>query len=245
LNRGILHVFGAGDELYGAAAEEFVRRAGTAVREFGRFRVALSGGSTPRALYARLASGEEPRLPWDSIDFFWSDERHVPPDSQDSNYRMAMEALLSRVPVPSANIYRIAAEDVDARRIAAEYEGRLRTCFGLSASEIPRFDLILLGLGPEGHTASLFPGTEALWEKQKLVAANWVEKLKAYRITFTPPLINNASCVLFLVSGPEKAPALQSVLNGRLEPNRFPAQLIRPRGELLWLVDRYAAHLVA
>lgn len=239
-------------ELSHAAAEEFVRRAEDAVRTRGIFTVALSGGSTPRPMYRLLASDEEAslrdRAPWGRIHVFWSDERHVPPDHPDSNYRAAHEAMLVRLPIPPENLHRIRAEDPDAARAAAAYEQELRTFFfprRMTVEALPRFDLVLLGLGPDGHTASLFPGTDAIREETRFVAAPWVEQLQAHRITLTPPVLNNAGCVVFLVGGEEKAEALQAVLEGAYQPERFPAQLIRPTlGRLLWLVDRAAARLL-
>lgn len=236
-------------ELSHAAAEEFVRQAEDAVRTRGLFAVALSGGSTPKALY-RLLGGEGGAaflrgVPWDKTHFFWVDERHVPPDHPDSNYRMAYETMLSKAPVPSQNVHRIKAENPDAGKAAAEYAGEVRQFFRPGAGQFPRFDLILLGMGPDGHTASLFPGTDAVHEQTNLVAAPWIEKLHTYRISLTPPVLNNAACVVFLVSGEEKAETLRAVLEGSYQPERLPAQLVRPtHGRLLWLVDRAAARLL-
>jgi 6-phosphogluconolactonase len=232
------------------AAEEFARQAGEAARTRGAFCVALSGGSTPKALYALLAaetgSPFRARVPWEATHVFWGDERHVPPDHPDSNYRMAHEAMLSRAPVPAQNVHRIQAENPDAGRAAAEYAENLRQFFRPAPGQFPRFDLILLGMGPDGHTASLFPGTEAVREQNALVAAPWVEKLRSHRITLTPPVLNGATCVVFLVSGAEKADALQQVLEGDYQPDRLPAQIIRPaNGRVLWLVDRAAARRLA
>jgi 6-phosphogluconolactonase len=206
--------------------------------------IALSGGSTPRGLHSLLAN--EPtlrdRLPWHDLHFFWGDERHVPPDHPQSNYRMAYDTLLSLVPVPSENIHRVLAEEPDAALAAEKYEQELLAFFGLEADQLPRFDCILLGMGPDGHTASLFPETAALHETKRLVVANWVEKFKTYRITLTVPVLNHADLVVFLVSGVEKAETLKEVLQGHFRPDRFPAQLIRPvHGRLLWLVDQAAA----
>jgi 6-phosphogluconolactonase len=231
------------------AAEEFTRQAGEAARSRGAFTVALAGGSTPKALYALLAaetgSPFRARVPWERTHVFWGDERHVPPDHPDSNFRMAHEALLSRVPVPAPYVHRIQAENPDAGKAAAEYAADLRQFFRPAAGQFPRFDLILLGLGPDGHTASLFPGTAAVRESKALVAAPWVEKLRARRITLTPPVLNSAACVIFLVSGAEKAEALRQVLQGDYQPDRFPAQVVHPAsGRVLWLVDRAAARLL-
>lgn len=231
-----LRIFDSLSELSQAAAEEFVSQAASAVKKTGRFSVALSGGSTPRGLFSLLASGDLPSIPWDKIYFFWGDERHVPPDHPQSNYRVANELLLSKVSVPRENIFRIEAED-PADEAAQAYEQTIRDFFK-AQEEVPRFDLILLGIGPEGHTASLFPGTGALQEKERLVVANWVEKLKAHRVTMTLPLLNHAACNVFLVSGADKAEAVQGVFAGQA----LPAGLVRPKlGRLLWLVDREAA----
>jgi 6-phosphogluconolactonase len=213
------------------------------------FTLALAGGSTPRSLYQLLADAAGPyraRLPWERFHFFWGDERHVPPDHPDSNYRMAREAMLDRVPVAPTNVHRIAAELADARQAAAAYEQELRGFFGLPPKRAwPRFDYLLLGLGEEGHTASLFPGSPALDERERLVAAPWVEAHQTFRITLTPPALNHAARVVFLVSGAQKAAALREVLAGELRPHLYPAQVVQPDdGELLWLVDRAAASLL-
>lgn len=229
-------------ELFAAAAEEVVRLANQAVAERGRFTIALSGGSTPKALYNLLATNARATLPWDRMYFFLSDERHVPPTDPDSNYRMANEAMLTKVPVPPGNVYRLAAENPDATAAAEEYESTLRKFFQLQPSQFPRFDLILLGLGPDGHTASLFPGTTALQEKSRLVIANWVEKLKTHRLTFTLPVINAARCVAFLVSGTDKAAVLRTVLEETAAGEQYPSKLVQPTdGKLIWFVDRAAA----
>lgn len=226
-------------ELFRVAAVEFSTLAAEAVRERGRFCVALSGGSTPKGLYELLAAGAAP-VAWENVCIFWGDERHVPPDDPESNYRMANEALLSKVPIPPQNIFRILGEEKDAPVAAKKYENTLVKFFDLNANEFPRFDLVLLGIGPEGHTASLFPGTAALQEKQRLVVANWVEKFHTDRITFTLPVLNNAAEVIFLASGQDKADILRQVLERPL--GEFPAQMIRPRnGQLVWLLDQDAA----
>jgi 6-phosphogluconolactonase len=174
--------------------------------------------------------------------FFWGDERLVPPDDAESNYRMARETLLSKVPIPPANIFRVPTEDSDAQAVAESYEQTLRKFFHAGAGEFPRFDLILLGMGPDGHTASLFPESAALQEKSRLVVANWVEKLKTSRITFTLPLLNAARCVAFLVGGMDKATVLREVLEGKAPGEKYPSKLVRPSdGKLIWFVDRAAA----
>ena len=229
-------------DLFQAAAEEVIRSATDAVAKRGRFTIALSGGSTPRNLYTLIAANASTTLPWSQMFFFWGDERHVPPDSPDSNYRMAKESLLSKVPIPPANIFPVPAENPDAAQVADIYEQTLRKFFAVAPGEFPRFDLILLGMGPDGHTASLFPETAALQEKSRLVVANWVEKLGGSRITFTLPLLNSARCVTFLVSGTDKAAALHEVLEGNAPAEKYPSRLVQPReGKLIWFVDRAAA----
>jgi 6-phosphogluconolactonase len=174
--------------------------------------------------------------------FFWGDERHVAPTDPDSNYRMASEAMLSKVPVPPANIFRFAAENPDATAVADAYEKTLRKFFQLGPEAFPHFDLILLGLGPDGHTASLFPGSAALQEKKCLVVANWVEKMQTHRLTLTLPVLNAAYCVAFLVSGTDKATVLRSVLEENVSGEQYPAKLVQPKdGKLIWFLDRAAA----
>jgi 6-phosphogluconolactonase len=230
-----LEILDTTNDLATAAAEHFVE---LAKRE--SFTVALSGGSTPKLLYQTLADPNQPfreQVAWSNIHLFWSDERHVPPDHPDSNYRMAHEALLTRVPVSLANVHRIPSENPNAAEAAAAYEQTLRQ---VTQQALPRLDLILLGLGPDGHTASIFPASDVLHETKRLVAAPWVEKLNTYRITMTLPLMNNAASVVFLVSGAEKAEIVKQVLQGPSE--RYPAQEVRPtNGELVWMLDKDAA----
>ena len=226
--------------LFRDAATEFARIAVKAVRQNGRFTVALSGGSTPRNLYSLLATDFRSAVPWGQTLFFWSDERHVPPDNPESNYLMAYDAMLSKVPVPSQNIYRVLAENPDASAAAEAYQHTLTEVFSLTADQCPRFDLILLGMGPDGHVASLFPDSAGLHETKKLVIANWVEKFKTHRITFTFPVLNDAACILFLAFGTDKAVMLKDVLEGQAKPP-YPAQLVNPKGRLLWMIDRPAA----
>lgn len=226
--------------LFRAAAEEFSAQATAAVRARGRFTVALSGGSTPKSLYSLLATNTS--LPWDKTYFFFGDERHVPPDSPESNYRMAREALLSKIPIPPENVFRVPAENPDANQAAEAYEQTLKKFFNPPAGSFPRFDLILLGLGPDGHTASLFPGTRALQERSRWVVANWVEKFKADRITLTLLILNNAAVVMFLASGADKADTLKEVLQGKQPGELIPSKLVRPSdGKLIWMVDQAAA----
>lgn len=226
-------------ELFQAAATEFAALAVQAVQSNGRFTVALSGGSTPKSLYALLASGSVPNIPWDKIFFFFGDERFVPPDHPDSNYRMARETgLFSKV--PEDHVFRLHAEEKDPETAALEYEQTLRKFFGLQPGQFPRFDLVFLGLGPDGHTASLFPGTAALNETSRLVVANWVEKFRTYRLTLTLPVLDHAASVVFLVSGADKASIVHEVLQN--ENANLPSQKVRPvDGRLLWLLDGAAA----
>ena len=229
-------------ELFAAAAEEVVHAANEAVTQRGQFTIALSGGSTPRSLFNLLATNARTTLPWDRTFFFWGDERHVPPTDPESNYRMADEAMLSKIPVAPGNVFRMVAENPDAAAAAEAYEQTLRKFFQLEAGQVPRFDLILLGMGPDGHTASLFPESAALQEKSRLVVANWVEKFKTSRLTFTLPVLNAARCVAFLVSGTDKAPALRAVLQSDAPGEQYPSKLVRPTdGSLIWMVDRAAA----
>jgi 6-phosphogluconolactonase len=226
--------------LFQSAANEFATISAQAIAATGRFTVALSGGSTPKGLFALLARGVAPAIAWDKVCFFWGDERHVPPDHPESNYRMANEALLSKIPLRPENVFRIPAEDKDAEAAAKAYERTLCEFFKLQPGEFPRFDLILLGTGPDGHTASLFPGSVGLAENKRLVIANWVEKFKTHRITFTYPVLNHAACVMFLLSGNEKATIAHELLENPAA--KLPAQSVCPiDGRLLWLLDSAAA----
>ena len=229
--------------LYRAAVEEFCYCAQTAIAARGRFCVALSGGSTPRGVYSLLAEEQKSVLPWNKIYIFFGDERHVPPDHPDSNYRMANEVLLSKVPLPAQNIYRVRAE-LAADTAAGQYELQLRVFFRLPDNAWPCFDLILLGLGEDGHTASLFPASAALKEQSRLVVANWVEKFHSYRITFTYPVLNHAAEVMFLASGANKSLILRDIFDPA-ETKAYPAQAVQPHdGRLLWIADRDAASLL-
>jgi 6-phosphogluconolactonase len=241
-----VRIFPSSPELFRAAAQLFVKLANEAIAAKDSFMVALSGGSTPKGMHSLLATEFVSAIAWDRVCFFWGDERHVPPDHPDSNYRMAYETLLSRVPADPGKIFRVPAENPDANAAASEYEQTLRTVFRLQGGETPRFDLILLGLGPDGHTASLFPRTSALRENSRLVVANWVEKLDTDRITFTLPVLNNAANVDFLVAGKDKAPAVESVFNSDSDPSEFPAKLVRPpHGQLLWMLTEDAGWAIA
>jgi 6-phosphogluconolactonase len=238
-----VQVFSDAAALADAGARHFARRAAESVLRQGRFTVALSGGSTPRAMLALLSA--EPfktSVPWGEVYFFWGDERSVPPDHADSNYKMAHDALLAHVTVPPENVLRIRAE-FGAERAAAEYSAELRRFFSLSGpDDLPRLDLVFLGMGADGHTASLFPGTTALAAGREIAVSTWVEKLQSHRVTLTAETINAAAEVLFLVAGGDKAETLKAVLGGERQPEKYPSQLIRPaRGSLLWYVDAAAA----
>src|SRR5204863_8511797 len=224
------------------AAEEWIRIGGEAIDRSGRFAVALSGGNTPRSLYAELAGAEfRERIFWGRVHFFWGDERAVAADHPDSNYRMAHEALLAKIPVPRENVHRIETER-GPKGAAAAYEIVLRDFFALGGGSWPRFDLILLGIGDDGHTASLFPGSATLGEDKRLVSATFVEKLKSDRITLTLPVLNQAANVIVLVSGGAKAKAVREALTA---DSRLPAARVRPLdGTLLWILDRDAAALL-
>lgn len=230
------------------AAQEFVQAAGSAVREKGSFHVALAGGSTPKALYSLLATDLALRsqVPWDKMHLFFGDERHVGPEHPDSNFRMATEAMISKVPLKAEQVTRIKGEYLDAEQAALEYEKALRDNFKLKAGEYPRFDLLLAGMGNEGHTLSLFPGTKALHTNGRVAVRNWVGKLYTERITLTAPAASNAARILFMVTGADKALALKAVLEGPYEPEQLPAQLLQPKnGKLLWLVDTAAGGMLA
>ncbi len=226
-----------------AAAEEFVRASREAIAARSRCTVALSGGSTPKRLYQLLA--EPPfvgQVDWPKIEFFWGDERAVPPDHKDSNFHTAHEALLQKITVPAGHVHRLQAERVDRDRAASDYQAEIARVFGASTeSTPPTFDLVLLGMGPDGHTASLFPFTTALKEQTRWVVANHVPKLNADRLTLTAPILNRAREVLFLVAGADKAQPLSEVLEGPADNDRLPSQRIRPEGKLIWFVDQAAA----
>jgi 6-phosphogluconolactonase len=236
-----MQIFADANEVARAAAERFVELARASINTNGRFSVALAGGSTPKRIYELLAGSEfAAQLYWPGIHVFFGDERAVPPDDADSNYRMANEALLSRVALPEENVHRMRGEG-DAVANARLYEDELRGYFGESAAW-PEFDLVMLGMGDDGHTASLFPGTHALDAHAAWVAANWVEKFDTYRVTLTAPAINHARQVMFIVTGAGKAERLQEVIHGAHDPQRLPSQLIRPRaGALAWFLDEAAA----
>lgn len=229
------------------AAQEFLQAATAAVADKHSFAVALAGGSTPKALYSLLATDAALRsqLPWDKMKVYFGDERSVGPEHADSNFRMASEALLSKVSMKPEQVLRIKGEYKDTERAAQEYEQGLRASFKLTDGQFPRFDLVLLGMGNEGHTLSLFPGTKALHEGKRIAVRNWIGKLCTDRITLTAAAVNQAARVVFMVTGADKACALKSVLEGPHEPEQLPAQMIEPRnGKVLWLVDTAAGGML-
>lgn len=223
-----------------AAADAVVSAAKAAIAASGRFLLVLSGGSTPKALYALLAGAEyASRIDWSRTHVFWGDERCVPPTDAGSNFRMARDALLDHVPLPADQVHRMRGEDAPARAAAA-YETILR---GLFPDGVARFDLVLLGMGDNGHTASLFPGLAAVREASRWVVAEYVPEVSMWRLTLTPPALNAAAQVIFLVVGADKAAMLKRVLQGPREQNLLPAQAITPArgGELAWILDEAAA----
>lgn len=222
-------------ELTAEFTKIFVASFVAAIEVNGRFTVCLSGGSTPRKLYEHISGIS---LEWDKVFFFFGDERCVPPDSIDSNFRMASDALLTPLQIGSQNVFRWKTELAGPESAASDYGGRLTDFFGGT----PAFDLCLLGLGTDGHTASLFPNTKALSKSDTVAVANWVPTFNAYRLTLTAEILNNSSKVLFIASGSEKAAAVIAVIEGERSPENYPAQLIKPRpGTLLWLIDESAA----
>jgi len=228
-----------------AAADEFQRAARAATAARGRFTVALSGGSTPKRLY-ELLTGPPWRdaIDWGAIEFFFGDERSVPPEDPQSNYRMAHEAMLGALPIPASRVHRMEAERQNLDVAALDYESTLARVFGLPAGDPtpPSFDVVFLGMGPDGHTASLFPHTGALRETRRWCVPNWVPQQDTHRMTLTYPVLNRAAEVIFLVAGDDKAEPLSEVLEGASDPERLPSQRIRPVcGRLLFLTDRAAA----
>ncbi len=240
----VVRVYPDAGEVARAAAAEFVRRAAAAVAAGGRFTVALSGGHTPLHLFAELAATPPGAVAWQGVHVFWADERTVPPEHPESNFGAASRALLQRVPIPEANVHRMRGEDPEPARAAADYEAVLRAALSAPAPAVPRLDLVLLGMGADGHTASLFPDSDALAERSRLVASPWVDKLATRRLTLTLPVLDAAACVIFLVTGADKAETLARVLADPAGPEPLPAQRVRPCGELLWLVDAAAARLL-
>jgi 6-phosphogluconolactonase len=229
------------------AAEQFVEIAQQAVTKRGRARIAISGGSTPKAAFQLLANPAEPflkHMPWDKLDLYWVDERTVPPDDADSNYRMTREVMLDNVPLRAEQVHRMEGE-LEPEVAAARYESLLRNTFRLEGAETPLFDLIALGMGDDGHTASLFPHTEAIHDMGRLVTANHVPQKDTWRITLTWPVINQGRSVFFLIGGKNKAELVKEVFMGPRDPERLPSQLIWPSSGILTLIlDKDAAALL-
>jgi len=243
MSNPIFHVFPDADQLSRAAADEVAGAAERAIAVCGRFTIALSGGSTPRRLFQLLAeSPYRERIRWPRVEFFWGDERTVPPDHPDSNFRMANEALLHKLDIPACNLHRMQGERTDLAAAARDYAAEIGRVFATSAGVPPSLDLVLLGMGPEGHTASLFPNTIALEQTSHWVVANHVQVKGTYRLTLTAPMINRAAQVMFLLAGADKAAILAEVLEGPHDPQRLPSQLIRPTaGSLHFFLDQAAA----
>ncbi len=237
-----ISIFADREQFDHAAAHYIVQVANEALTAHGRFTIALSGGSTPKRLYGLLAL--EPycnQIDWTRAEIFWGDERCVPPDDTESNYHLAYEVMLSKLPIPASHIHRMPADQSDRVAASAAYEQEMRRVFGTNG--VPSFDLIQLGLGPEAHTASLFPHQASLRETERLIIPVSVPKPPPARLTFTPPLLNAANHILFLVTGAEKADAVQAVLEGDYQPDEYPAQIVRPiRGEVTWMLDTAAAN---
>jgi len=237
----ILKVSASTAEVTRATAELFVDCAAEAVRLRGVARIAISGGSTPKTVFQLIAAEYAAKVPWDKLQLFWVDERCVPPDHPESNYGMTRAAMLSKVPLPAANVHRMEGE-LDPEEAASRYESEIRNTFRLEGAQTPTFDLILLGLGPDGHTASLFPHTEGLNEMARICIANHVPQKDTWRMTLTWPVITQGREVAFLIEGVEKAEIVRTVFAGAYDPETYPAQLIRPAsGKLLLLLDAAAA----
>ena len=241
----MLKIFADKQELFLFAARKFVEIANAAIVRNGRFSVALAGGSTPKSLYQLLAGEQfKDKIDWSKVFFFFGDERDVLPDEDESNYKMANESLFEPLKIDERNIFRWQTEIEPTAAIAEKYAAAVGDFFApQDAASLPRFDLILLGMGADGHTASLFPFSDALGETEKIAVVNRVEKLDSNRLTLTFPVINHAADVMFLVAGADKAAALREVLEGEYQPEKFPSQSVEPvNGELFWLADDQAAH---
>lgn len=225
------------------AAQYFVDGIRAAATARGKARIAISGGNTPKHTFELLADNSAPyrdQIPWDKMEIYWVDERCVAPDQPDSNYRMTREALLDKVPLSAGQIFRVEGE-LDPEEGAARYEFAIRQSFRLEGAELPVFDLLALGMGPDGHTASLFPHTEGLHELLRIAIANHVVQKESWRVTLTSPVINRARDVFFLIEGKDKVAALQQVFLGSYDPENYPSQLIRPAsGRITLLLDSAA-----
>jgi len=227
------------------AAEEIVYVAGEAICINGQFTLCLTGGATPVDIYSMMATRFNLSVDWKEVQFFWGDERCVPPDNEASNFGLANRSMLSKLALSPAQIHRIRGEDPPVAAAAA-YEEELVRFFSLGDGEFPRFDLVLLGLGDDGHCASLFPGSPLIFEQRRMVATVEIEAPQRRRVTLTPPVLNNAARIMFIVAGEKKAEAVKNALEGPNAPSRFPAQIINPtEGAVTWLLDRSAASLLS
>lgn len=232
-------------ELYVRAAEEIAHISGEAICTHGEFTICLSGGSTPAATYDLLATRFHLSVDWKEVQFYWGDERCVQPDHPESNFAMANRAMLGKLALRPDQVHRMRGEDPPASAAAA-YEHELRKQFSLGDGDFPRFDLVLLGLGDNRHTASLFPGDPALHETQRMVVPVEVDAEPRKRLTITPPVINNAQRVMFLAAGQGKAAAVKDIIEGPRDPDKFPAQIVQPHdGEVIWILDKAAANLLS
>lgn len=231
--------------LYVRSAEEITHFAGEAICTHGEFTLCLSGGSTPAATYELLATRFQLSVDWKEVQFFWGDERCVPPDDPASNYGMANRTMLSRLALRPDQVHRIRGEE-PPEQAARAYEEDLRKRFGLMEGEFPQFSLVLLGLGENSHTASLFPGSPAIHETERMAVAVEVDAPERHRVSLTAPVFNSAARVMFMAAGENKAQAVRNILQGPRDPEKFPAQLIAPsNGELVWLLDKAAARLLS
>jgi len=238
-DRGELEISDDANSLIKALAKRIFDLSQEAIAKDGVFTISLSGGSTPKALYEQIAADYKDRYDWAKTLWFLGDERCVPHEDDESNYKMINTALFSKVPLPQANVFATENQDKDPQDAAAKYEARMLAAIKARAGKFPVFDLILLGLGPDGHTASLFPGSKALEDTQRCFVENWVEKFKSFRLTSTYPVLNSARHVVFLVSGKGKAEIVDSVLNST--PDKYPCQNVRPaHGTLQWFLDKPA-----
>jgi len=233
----ILH-FQSKEEFSFECASRIMQCAQRCVREKGRFTFALSGGKTPESVYEMLAGKFQDDFPWNQTFFFFGDERMVPADHPDSNYKMVSDHLFSRIKIHPANIYRFQTESNDPKRAAIDYENKIKIFFGLKTGQFPSFDLILLGVGPDGHTASLFPNSAALSEHKHLVVSNYVNQLKSSRLTMTVPVFNHAKNLYFLVSSKNKKEVIEKVIRTARADSQLPATLIRlTSGQVTWFVN--------
>lgn len=240
----LIKIFPDLPDLFQTAAKDFAQRAMERIDQKDLFNIAISGGNTPKSFFEILA---QQKIPWEKIRFFFTDERYVPVDDTENNYHMADQYLFSKISIPRENIFRIPTEFKNPEEAVKEYEMILRKAFCIAETDhqFPGFDIVYLGLGDDGHTASLMPFSKLVFKKHQLVASLWVPKLKMYRITLTPSAINHSESIIFLVTGANKASAVSAVLEGKYEPDRYPGQLIdETEGKTIWYLDQTAANLI-